>query len=82
MATQQDGTELRIMVIFRCHNPMCAVFETPQDHTITRTALRKMCQPDSTDRFMCIKCGQMFPLTDQEKANSVAMLDEEAAAQA
>jgi hypothetical protein len=70
------------MVLFRCHNPLCAVFETPLGNPITRTALRKMCQPDSTDKYMCIKCGEMFPLTDREKANSLAMLDEEAAAQA
>lgn len=82
MSTQQDGIELRIMVIFRCHNPLCAVFETPQEHPITRTALREMCQPDSTDKFMCIKCGEMFLLTGREKANSLGMLDEEAAAQA
>lgn len=82
MPAQQDGTEMRIMVIFRCHNPLCAVFEAPQEHPITRTALREMCQPDSTDKFMCIKCGEMFPLTDREKANNLGMLDEEAAAQA
>jgi hypothetical protein len=81
MATQQNPTEMRIMVIFRCHNPLCSVFETPQQHPITRTALRKMCQPDSTDKFMCVKCGEMFLLTDREKTNSLGMLDEEAAAQ-
>jgi hypothetical protein len=41
-----------------------------------------MGQPDSADKFMCIKCGEMFPLTDREKANSLGMLDEKAAAQA
>jgi hypothetical protein len=82
VSTQQDGTEKRMMVIFRCENPLCSVFETPQEHPITRTALRKMCQPDSTDKFMCLNCGEMFPLTDREKENSLGMLDEEAAAQA
>lgn len=70
------------MVTFRCHNPLCSVFETPQEHPITRTALRKMCQPDSTDKFMCVKCGEMFLLTDREKENMLVMLDEEAAGQA
>ncbi len=82
MSTQQDGIDKRIMVIFRCHNPLCSAFETPQEHPITRTALRKMCQPDSADKFICLNCSEMFPLTDQEKANSLAMIDEEAAAQA
>jgi hypothetical protein len=82
MATQQDGTDLRILVMFRCHNPLCVAFETPLEQPITRTALREMCQPDSTDRFMCPKCGEMFLLTNLEKANSMVMLDEEAATQA
>jgi hypothetical protein len=67
------------MVIFRCHDPLCSVFETPQEHPITRTALRKICEPDSADKFMC---GEMFPLTGRDKEDSPGMLGEEAAAQA
>ena len=79
VTSPENGAEMRIMVIFRCHNPLCSVFETPLEYPMTRTALREMCQPDSTDKFMCVRCGEMFPLTDREKENSLGMLDEAAA---
>lgn len=72
-----DLREARILVLFRCHNPQCSVFEQPQEHPITRSALEKMSHPNSTDKFMCVKCGQLFGLTDQEKDNNVKMLAEE-----
>jgi|GEM_PF-4882788 hypothetical protein len=70
--------ELRIMFAFRCRNPQCEFFETQQPQPITRTALREMSQPDNTDKFMCRRCGQMFTLTEQEKAGTLEMLDREA----
>jgi len=71
--------EWRILVVFRCHNPKCAALEKPQELPITRTALRKMSQPGSEDKFMCSTCREQFPLSDQEKANNLRMLDEEEA---
>jgi hypothetical protein len=73
MLSQQNDSELKIMVLFRCHNPLCAMFETPLEQPITRTALRKMSQPDSRDKFRCVKCGQLFSLTEQEKASNLEM---------
>lgn len=78
MFSQQNGSELRIMVRFRCHNPLCVMFETPMEQPITRTALREMAQPVSADKFMCAKCGHTFSLTEQEKSNTLEMLDAEA----
>jgi hypothetical protein len=75
----QNDSELRIMVRFRCHNPLCVVFEKPVEQPIPRTALREMSQPDSKDKFMCAKCGHTFSLTEQEKSNTLEMLDADAA---
>ena len=77
MRSQKDSEV--IMVLFRCHNPQCAMFETPWSQPITRAALREMSQPDSADKFKCVKCGQLFLLTEQEKAGSLEMLDADAA---
>ena len=38
-----------------------------------------MSQADSGDKFKCIRCGEMFTLTDQEKASNLKFLDEGAA---
>jgi hypothetical protein len=74
-----DMEEMRIMVLFRCRNPRCAIFQKPMSHPITRTALREMCEPQSVQKFMCLGCGELFDLTYSEKTNSLKMLDEEAA---
>ncbi len=70
-----EETELRLMVFFRCQNPQCSEFEVPREQPITRTNLREMSQPESTDKFMCPRCGHMFVLPAQEKVNNLKMLD-------
>jgi len=37
-----------------------------------------MSQPDG-GKFLCTTCGELFPLSDQEKANNLRMLDDEEA---
>lgn len=71
--------EYRITVKFRCTTHGCPSQGQPQDALITRTELRKMCQPDRTDKYFCPACGQLTAPTDEEKANTLRMLDEEAA---
>lgn len=72
--------ESRITVLFRCQNKQCTIYGQPFEQPVTRTALREMSQPESTDKFMCIRCGEMFPLTKQEKVGNLEMLDKEARA--
>lgn len=74
--------EKRIVVLFRCRNSVCAIFQKPMSHLATRTELREMCQPQSTKKFMCLGCGDLFDLTDEEKANTLKMLNEEAGSKA
>jgi hypothetical protein len=74
---EQMKSENRIVVLFRCHNPSCSRFEIPQEQLIRRTDLREMCQPESTGKFLCVQCGEMFPLSQQEKASTLKMLDQE-----
>jgi hypothetical protein len=71
--------EMRITVLFRCRNPHCAIFQKPMETPVTRTVLRQMCQPRSTEKFMCLGCGELFDLTDDEKASTLKMLEQEAA---
>jgi hypothetical protein len=74
--------EKRIVILFRCRNSGCAIFQKPMSHLATRTELREMCQPQSAKKFMCLGCGELFDLTDEEKANTLKTLNEEAASQA
>ena len=70
--------EGRLLVLFRCHNPRWPAREEPQETPITRTTLRELSQPSSEEKFICMACGELIPLSDQEKANNLRMLDEEA----
>lgn len=72
--------ELRILIQFRCRNRRCSIFDKPMAHPVTRTDLREMCKPQSAKKFMCLGCGELFDLTDAEKASTLNMLDEEEAA--
>jgi hypothetical protein len=79
MFADSELKEGRLLVLFRCHNPQCPALEKPQELPITRTALREMSQPGSEEKFICTTCGELIQLSDQEKANTRKMLDEEAA---
>lgn len=68
--------EGQMLVLFRCHNQACPGVEQPQELPITRTSLREMCQHGSD--MACRHCGEPLRFSDQEKANTLKKLDEEA----
>lgn len=74
--------EGRLIVLFRCWNKECPGCGVPKERLLTRTALKKMSQPESAGQYLCPVCGKITNLTAEEKEGNLRMLDEEAAAEA
>jgi len=64
-----------MLVLIRCHNPLCTGYERPFEAPITRTDLKEACQPDANVLLReCPTCGEPIRFTAQEKAGTLQWL--------